>query len=59
MEPTESDAGSSACTIADEKSLSQQPKYADLSVRFDVVAFNRAKDDNCELQWVKDAFRPE
>ena len=39
--------------------LSQQPKYSDLSVRFDVVAFNRAKDDNCELQWVKDAFRPE
>ena len=39
--------------------LSQHPEYSDFSVRFDVMAFNRAKEDNCELQWFKDAFRPE
>lgn len=38
--------------------LSRHPKYADHAVRFDVIALNQLDDKQCELQWIKDAFRP-
>ena len=39
--------------------LAQHREYCDFSVRFDVVAFNQVHDVECELQWLKDAFRPQ
>jgi putative endonuclease len=39
--------------------LARHPEYYDLAVRFDVVAFDAAADDQCTLQWLQDAFRVE
>ena len=39
--------------------LSRHPQYCDQAVRFDVVAFDAASDDQCTLQWLQDAFRAE
>ena len=39
--------------------LSRHPEYCDHPVRFDVVAFDAVSDNQCTLQWLKDAFRPE
>ena len=39
--------------------LGQHPQFCDHAVRFDVVAFDAAPDNQCTLQWLKDAFRPE
>lgn len=39
--------------------LARHPEYCDRTMRFDVVAFDAANDDQCRLQWLKDAFRPE
>ena len=39
--------------------LARNPQYCDAPVRFDVVAFDAASDDQCTLQWLKDAFRAE
>jgi putative endonuclease len=38
--------------------LSQHAGYRNHNVRFDVLAFDKAPDRQCELQWIKDAFRP-
>jgi len=38
--------------------LSQHPRLADDTVRFDVLAFDRADDAQTTIQWIKDAFRP-
>jgi len=38
--------------------LSQHSEYRNHSVRFDVLAFDKAPDQQCKLQWIKDAFRP-
>jgi putative endonuclease len=38
--------------------LSQHVEFRNHSVRFDVLAFDKAPDQQCELQWIKDAFRP-
>ena len=38
--------------------LSQHPQYRNHNVRFDVLAFDKAPERQCELQWIKDAFRP-
>ena len=38
--------------------LSQHAQYRTHTVRFDVLAFDKAPDRQCELQWIKDAFRP-
>ncbi len=38
--------------------LSQHPQHADDTVRFDVLAFDRADDAPTTIQWIKDAFRP-
>ncbi len=38
--------------------LSQHPEYRNHNVRFDVIAFDKAPENQCELQWIKDAFRP-
>jgi len=39
--------------------LGQHPQLCDHAVRFDVVAFDAASDNQCALQWLQDAFRPE
>ena len=39
--------------------LGQYPQYRNHTVRFDVVAFDATPDDQCTLQWLQDAFRPE
>lgn len=39
--------------------LSRNPRFRDAPVRFDVVALDAASDDQCTLQWLKDAFRAE
>jgi len=39
--------------------LGRHPQYCDHVMRFDVVAFDAAPDNQCTLQWLKDAFRPE
>ena len=39
--------------------LARHPEFCDLAVRFDVVAFDAASDDQCTLQWLQDAFRAE
>ena len=39
--------------------LARHPEFCDLAVRFDVVAFDAASDDQCTLQWLQDAFRVE
>jgi putative endonuclease len=38
--------------------LSQHAEYRNHNVRFDVLAFDKAPEQECELQWIKDAFRP-
>ena len=38
--------------------LSQHAEYRNHNVRFDVLAFDKAPKQQCELQWIKDAFRP-
>ena len=38
--------------------LSQHAEYRNHNVRFDVLAFDKAPEQQCELQWIKDAFRP-
>ena len=38
--------------------LSQHAEYRNHNVRFDVLAFDKAPEQKCELQWIKDAFRP-
>ena len=38
--------------------LSQHAEYRNHNVRFDVLAFDKVPDRQCELQWIKDAFRP-
>ena len=38
--------------------LSQHPRLADATVRFDVLAFDRVESAASTLQWIKDAFRP-
>ena len=39
--------------------LARHPQYGNHATRFDVVAFDRACDGECRLQWLRDAFRPE
>lgn len=39
--------------------LAGNPRYCNTPVRFDVVAIDAASDDQCTLQWLKDAFRAE
>lgn len=39
--------------------LARYPRYGECATRFDVVAFDRTHDDECRLQWIRDAFRPE
>lgn len=39
--------------------LSRNSKFRNRIVRFDVVAFDAGPDDQCKLQWLVDAFRPE
>lgn len=38
--------------------LGRQPKYSRHPVRFDVIALDQVQDQECKLQWIKDAFRP-
>ena len=38
--------------------LRRHPKYQNTPVRFDVVAFDGPTHDDFELQWLRDAFRP-
>jgi putative endonuclease len=38
--------------------LRQNPAFRNHSVRFDVIAFDQSGDDNCGIQWIRDAFRP-
>jgi len=37
----------------------RHPQYRQHVVRFDVVAFDATPDNECTLQWLQDAFRPE
>lgn len=39
--------------------LGRHPQYRDHVVSFDVVAFDATPDNQCTLQWLQDAFRPE
>ena len=39
--------------------LARHPQYCDHATRFDVVAFDEGRNDECKLQWLRDAFRPE
>lgn len=39
--------------------LARNPQYCEKPVRFDVVAFDQASNNQCTLQWLKDAFRAE
>jgi putative endonuclease len=39
--------------------LGQNPRYREHVTRFDVVAFDATSNDQCTLQWLRDAFRPE
>jgi putative endonuclease len=39
--------------------LARNPQFCDMAVRFDVVAFDAASDEQCRLQWLQDAFRAE
>lgn len=38
--------------------LARNKTFCDLSVRFDVIAFDGPARDEYTLQWIKDAFRP-
>ena len=38
--------------------LGRHPQFADASVRFDIVALDRAESNNVTVRWTKDAFRP-
>ena len=38
--------------------LSQHAEFRNHSVRFDVLAFDKPAEQQCELQWIRDAFRP-
>ena len=48
----------SRLTKAAASFLARNPAYADSTVRFDVVGYDTVQDNECELQWVQDAFRP-
>lgn len=39
--------------------LGKHRQYQDHTMRFDVVAYDGPTPDQYELQWIKDAFRPE
>ena len=39
--------------------LHRHAEFRQHVVRFDVVAFDAATDNQCTLQWLQDAFRPE
>lgn len=39
--------------------LGRYPQYCEHAMRFDVVAFDAVSDNQCTLQWLKGAFRPE
>ena len=39
--------------------LGRHPRYRDHVIRFDVVAFDTTANNQCTLQWLQDAFRPE
>jgi len=39
--------------------IGRHPQYRQHVVRFDVVAFDATPDNQCTLQWLQDAFRPE
>lgn len=39
--------------------LAKHKYYRDHTMRFDVVAYDGPTPDQYELQWIKDAFRPE
>ena len=39
--------------------LARHPQFHEHPVRFDVVAFDAARGNDCTLQWLRDAFRPE
>ena len=39
--------------------LSRHERFADYPVRFDVVAINEMARATPELQWIRDAFRPD
>lgn len=38
--------------------LGHNPELADLPVRFDIVALDRAEGNNATINWTRDAFRP-
>lgn len=38
--------------------LARHPAYADSTLRFDVIGFDKMQDNECKLQWIQDAFRP-
>ena len=39
--------------------LAGNRQFCDMAVRFDVIAFDAASDEQCKLQWLQDAFRAE
>jgi putative endonuclease len=39
--------------------LGRHPQYSNYTMRFDVVAFDAVSNDQCTIQWLQDAFRPE
>ncbi len=65
---TSSRFASAACTVDQHKQrklvqtaasfLSQHSQFRNHTVRFDVLAFDKEPERQCELQWIKDAFRP-
>ena len=44
-------------TTAATAFLAGHPEFADLPVRFDVVALDGADRDNWRIEWIRDAFR--
>ena len=38
--------------------LGRHPQFADLPVRFDIVALDAPEGNNASIRWTKDAFRP-
>lgn len=38
--------------------LSNNRKFANHNVRFDVIGFNQSQAGKCTVQWIRDAFRP-
>ena len=39
--------------------LAHHPQFSNGPVRFDVVGFDAINENECRLQWIRDAFRPE